>query len=62
MLLSPCKTIHDVNIRIAVYYGAVDSYVGLAFTTVDEVVDYIKDHSVVTTMDTEIENDNSGNA
>lgn len=25
--------------RIAVYYGAADSYVGLAFTTADEVVD-----------------------
>lgn len=51
----PCATIHDAETgRIAVYYGAADSYVGLAFTTVDEVVDYIKDHSVVTTMDTEI--------
>ena len=51
----PCATIHDAETgRIAVYYGAADSYVGLAFTTVDEVVDDIKDHSVVTTMDTEI--------
>lgn len=51
----PCATIHDAETgRIAVYYGAADSYVGLAFTTVDEVVDYIKDHSVITTMDTEI--------
>ena len=51
----PCATIHDAETgRIAVYYGAADSYVGLAFTTVDEVVDYIKEHSVVTTMDTEI--------
>ena len=51
----PCATIHDAETgRIAVYYGAADSYVGLAFTTVDEVVDYIKEHSVLTTMDTEI--------
>lgn len=51
----PCATIHDAETgRIAVYYGAADSYVGLAFTTVDEVVDYIKAHSVVTEMDTEI--------
>ena len=51
----PWATFHDAETgRIAVYYGAADSYVGLAFTTVDEVVDYIKDHSVVTTMDTEI--------
>ena len=32
----PCATIHDAETgRIAVYYGAADSYVGLAFTTVD---------------------------
>ena len=42
--------------RIAVYYGAADSYVGLAFTTVDEVVGYIKKYSVVTNNDTEIGN------
>ena len=30
------------------------SYVGLAFTKLDEIVDYIKSHSVVTTSDTEI--------
>lgn len=28
--------------RIALYYGAADSYTALAFTTVDRVVDYIK--------------------
>ena len=51
----PCATIHDAKTgRIAVYYGAADTYVGLAFTTVDEVTDYIKAHSVVTTADTEI--------
>jgi hypothetical protein len=33
-------------------YGS-SRYVGLAFTTIDEVVDYIKEHSVVTTSDTE---------
>ena len=50
----PCATIHDSESgKIAIYYGAADSYVGLAFTTIDEVVDYIKEHSVVTTSDTE---------
>ena len=44
---------HPESGRIAIYYGAADSYVGLAFTTIDEVVDYIKEHSVVTTSDTE---------
>ena len=51
----PCATIHDsVSGKIAVYYGCADSYVGLAFTTVDEIVDYIKTHSRVTESDTEI--------
>ena len=30
--------------RIALYYGAADTYTALAFTTVDKVVDYIKKH------------------
>ncbi|MDE6887538.1 MAG: glycoside hydrolase family 130 protein [Eubacterium sp.] len=51
----PCATIHDAESgRIAIYYGAADTYVGLAFTKADEVVDYIKEHSVVTKEDTEI--------
>lgn len=42
----PCATIHDSETgRIAIYYGAADSYVGLAFTTVDTIVDYIKENS-----------------
>lgn len=40
--------------RIAIYYGAADSYVGLAFTTADEIVSYIKEHSVTGESDTEI--------
>lgn len=51
----PCATIHDSESgKIAIYYGAADSYVGLAFTEVNEVVAYIKEHSVLTTDDTEI--------
>ena len=51
----PCATIHDsASGRIAIYYGAADSYVGLAFTKLDEIVDYIKEHSVVRETDTEI--------
>lgn len=51
----PCATIHDAATgRIAVYYGAADSYVGAAFTTVDEVVSFIKEHSEVNGDDTEI--------
>ena len=51
----PCATIHDPESgKIAIYYGCADSYVGLAFTKFDEIVDYIKTHSVVRQEDTEI--------
>lgn len=47
-VLFPCATIHDAQSgRIAIYYGAADTYVGLAFTTVEEVVTYIKENTEV---------------
>ena len=50
----PCATIHDAQSgKIAIYYGCADTYVGLAFTTVEDVVSYIKEHSVVSETDTE---------
>lgn len=43
----PCATLHDAETgRIAIYYGAADSYVGLAFTTLDEIVSFVKEHNV----------------
>ena len=51
----PCATMQEAKTgRIAIYYGAADTYVGLAFTQVDEVIGYIKEHSVVTETDMEI--------
>ena len=51
----PCATIHDSETnKMAIYYGAADSYVGLAFAYADELVDYIKTHSAVTESDSEI--------
>lgn len=51
----PCATIHDgATGRIAIYYGAADTYVGLAFTEADRIVSYIKENSVVREADTEI--------
>lgn len=51
----PCATIHDAATgRIAIYYGAADSYVGLAFAKLDELVTYIKENSKVSELDTEI--------
>lgn len=45
-VIFPCSALHDEKTgRIAIYYGAADSYIGLAFTTVDIVVDYIKKHA-----------------
>lgn len=51
----PCATLQDAETnRLAIYYGAADSYVGLAFAYADELVEYIKEHSVVRTEDTEV--------
>jgi beta-1,4-mannooligosaccharide/beta-1,4-mannosyl-N-acetylglucosamine phosphorylase len=51
----PCATIHDPETgRIAIYYGAADSYVGLAFTQFEDIMKYIMDNSVVSETDTEL--------
>lgn len=51
----PCATLNDAATgRIAIYYGAADSYVALAFTTVDEIVDFIKEHNALTDDDRSI--------
>lgn len=51
----PCATIHDSKTnKMAIYYGAADSYIGLAFAYADELVEYIKAHSVVRKDDQEI--------
>ena len=51
----PCAAICDpADGRIAIYYGAADSYIGLAFTRADEVMAYIKKHSRLMEGDKEI--------
>lgn len=51
----PCAAIVDDDTgRLALYYGAADSYVALAFGYVDEIVDYIKRNSSVCETDTEL--------
>lgn len=51
----PCATLQDNDTgRIAIYYGAADTYVALAFTQLEEVVAYIKEHSKINKMDEEI--------
>lgn len=50
----PCATVCDPKDgRIAIYYGAADSYVALAFTRAEEIISYIKEHSVLTESDQE---------
>jgi beta-1,4-mannooligosaccharide/beta-1,4-mannosyl-N-acetylglucosamine phosphorylase len=41
----PCAAVCDADTgRIAVFYGAADTYCALAFTRVDELVEYIRTH------------------
>lgn len=41
----PCAALTDADTgRIAIYYGCADSYVGVAFTTIDELYEYILAH------------------
>jgi len=50
----PCACLVDKDSqRLALYYGSADSYVSLAFGYVDEIVAYIKSHSVTTAADRE---------
>ncbi|MBO5410180.1 MAG: glycoside hydrolase family 130 protein, partial [Clostridia bacterium] len=44
----PCAALADAESgRIAIYYGAADTTVALAFTTVDETVRFIKEHDLI---------------
>lgn len=43
----PCAALTDAETgRIAIYYGCADTVTGLAFTQVDELVEYIKNNSL----------------
>ena len=44
----PCSTLTDAKTgRIAIYYGGADTVVALAFTTVDETIDFIKKNDII---------------
>ena len=50
----PCATIQDsATGRIAIYYGAADTYVAVAYTQVNELINYIKDNSELVSGDAE---------
>ena len=44
-VLSPCAALNDEK-RVAVYYGAADTVVGMAFGYIDEIIDFIKKNSI----------------
>jgi beta-1,4-mannooligosaccharide/beta-1,4-mannosyl-N-acetylglucosamine phosphorylase len=48
-VIFPCATLCDAETgKITIYYGAADTYVAMAFTTVEEIVDYvIKNHEAI---------------
>ncbi len=44
----PCAALADAGTgRIAIYYGGADTVVALAFTTVDETVNFIREHDLI---------------
>jgi beta-1,4-mannooligosaccharide/beta-1,4-mannosyl-N-acetylglucosamine phosphorylase len=44
-VLFPCAALCDAKTgRIAIYYGAADTYVGVAYTTIDETIHFVKAH------------------
>ena len=44
----PCAALTDTESgKIAIYYGGADTVVGLAFTTVEETVKFIKEHDLI---------------
>lgn len=44
-VIFPCAALADAETgRIAIYYGAADTYVAMAYTTVDEIVNYVKEN------------------
>lgn len=50
----PCATLHDETTgRIAIYYGAADTYLAVAYTNVEELVEYVKNNSVLASGDAE---------
>ena len=43
----PCAALTDADTgRIAVYYGCADTVTGIAFTTADELIGYLKEHHI----------------
>ena len=42
----PCTNLCDADTgRIAIYYGAADTVIGMAYTTVDDLAKFVKENS-----------------
>lgn len=51
----PCAALTDVEMgRIAIYYGAADTYVAVAFGYIDEIIDFTKNNSFLVDGDADI--------
>lgn len=47
-VIFPCSALlNKENGNIAIYYGAADSYIGLAFTKLEEIIKYIKNNAEI---------------
>ena len=44
-VIFPCGALTASDGRIAIYYGAADTYLALAFTTIDEIIDFIYENN-----------------
>lgn len=44
-VLFPCAALHDTD-KVAVYYGAADTVVGLAFGYIPQIIDFLKKNSL----------------
>ena len=50
----PCATLHDAETgRIAIYYGAADTYTAVAYAQIDELIAYVKGNSELVDGDAE---------
>ncbi|MFW9843776.1 MAG: glycosylase, partial [Candidatus Thorarchaeota archaeon] len=54
-VIFPGATLHDAETgKIALYYGAADTYLGIAFCYVDELVEFVQTHSELVLGDDEV--------
>lgn len=50
----PCATLHDAETgRIMIYYGAADTYLAVAYTQVEELIEFVKNNSELVAGDAE---------